>query len=179
MAKSKATDKPSHSTPKKRRDWKATFLEELAKSPNVASAARIAGKDRSGAYKARADDPEFAAKWDEAIESAIDGLAAEAFRRAHAESDTLTIFLLKSHRPEIYRESTRQEISGPNGGPIQTQLETFNATLAKVYPTAGLPSSVVDAEAEPAALPVPAKSKPKPKSKPAAKPKSKYKPRGT
>jgi hypothetical protein len=29
------------------------------------------------------------------------------------------IFLLKAHRPEKYRETTRQEISGPGGGPVQ------------------------------------------------------------
>ena len=33
-------------------------------------------------------------------------------------SDTLLIFLLKSHRPGVYRETLRQEHSGPGGGPI-------------------------------------------------------------
>lgn len=95
------------------------FLEALATSPNVSAACKAAGVGRTTAYDAREADPEFAEKWTEALESAVDDLAADAFKRAKAGSDVLTIFLLKSHRPEVYRESTRQEISGPKGGPIE------------------------------------------------------------
>lgn len=34
-------------------------------------------------------------------------------------SDTLAIFLLKAHAPEKYRENTRMELTGANGGPVQ------------------------------------------------------------
>lgn len=39
-------------------------------------------------------------------------------------SDLLTIFLLKAHRPDKYRETTRQELSGPAGGPIPVKAKT-------------------------------------------------------
>ena len=107
-----------------RKDWKPKFLEALAASPNVSAACRNTGIGRKTAYDARDSDPEFAEKWDEALESAVDDLAAEAFTRAKAGSDVLTIFLLKSHRPEVYRESTKQEIVGANGGPLQVQPTT-------------------------------------------------------
>lgn len=34
-------------------------------------------------------------------------------------SDTLAIFLLKAHDPERYRENSRMELTGANGGPVQ------------------------------------------------------------
>ena len=50
--------------------------------------------------------------WAGAREDAIDTLQGEARRRAMNSSDTLLIFLLKSLRPEVYRETARIDIRG-------------------------------------------------------------------
>lgn len=115
----------SDSTPKKeyRAEWEPVFLETLAQNCNVKAACASAGIERSTAYKRRKADNDFAESWDDAIDDGVDALAAEARRRA-AEgtrrgiwhqgvrvgeeieySDTLIIFLLKAHRPEVYRDN--------------------------------------------------------------------------
>lgn len=85
-------------------------------------ASSVAGVGRATAYEHRAAYPEFAAAWDDAIEEAVEALETEARRRAmegveqpivsngeiiattRRYSDTLTIFLLKAHRPQRYRD---------------------------------------------------------------------------
>jgi hypothetical protein len=89
------------------------------------------------------------ARYKEAKEISMDRLESEAFRRAHdgyvkrsyvikddngtsekvveeyAYSDTLMVLLLKAHRPDKYKERTSQELSGPNGGPVQTETRVI------------------------------------------------------
>lgn len=118
----KRTTKPT--IPKERRNWKPLFLAALAKSLNVTKAAKIAKANRQRVYEVRATDPEFAKQWDDAIAQAVDLAEGELFRRAAIgvkkpvtvagkreiiieTSDTLLQFLLKAHRPDRYRETTR------------------------------------------------------------------------
>lgn len=115
--------------------WRPKFLALLAESCNVSHSARGAGIDPSTAHKARKTDDAFAEAWDSAIEQGVEALEFEARRRAlhgteepvfhrglevgtvRKYSDTLTIFLLKAHRPDVYRE--RQTIDhNVNGEPI-------------------------------------------------------------
>lgn len=97
----------------------------------MSDAAKAAAIDRTTAYRWRAAEPDFAAQWDEAIETAVDAMEREAHRRAFTGikkpivgrvekdkdgiityvqeySDGLATLLLKAHRPEKYRE--RQEV---------------------------------------------------------------------
>jgi hypothetical protein len=110
-------------TPKKKRrqasEWRPAFIAALRNSGNIRAACQAAGIARETVYRNREASAEFRAAWDSALEDAIDVLEATARQRAQASSDTLLIFLLKAHRPEKYRETTRQEISGPGGGPVQ------------------------------------------------------------
>lgn len=91
--------------------WADKFLSALVLQPNVSLASDAAGIDRTTAYAWRHKSPEFARAWDDALARSVDKLEASAFRRAE-ESDTLTIFLLKSHRPEVYRETSKVELTG-------------------------------------------------------------------
>lgn len=111
---------------------KAAFLDTLRETANVTVAARSVGISPATVYKHRRDDALFAERWDEAINEAVDMLEAEAHRRAfqgteepvfyqgcevgyvRKYSDPLTMFLLKAHRPDKYRERSevKQEISG-------------------------------------------------------------------
>lgn len=126
-------------------NWKALFVAALAKSPNITAACQRAKVSRSWAYAQRDEDPEFAATWDEALEMGVDEAQGELHRRAvkgvlepvfyqgeevghiRRYSDTLLIFLLKAHRPEIYRETVRSELTGANGGPIKQESKVDHA----------------------------------------------------
>lgn len=91
-------------------DWQETFLALLAESCNVTLAARGAGVCRATVYTHRDANPDFAARWADAEQQAIDGLEEEAWRRARMQSDTLMIFLLKGRRREIYGESIEHRV---------------------------------------------------------------------
>lgn len=109
------------------------FFNDLEKHGIVIDAAKIAGYKRRSLYEWRKADTEFAQRWDDAIECAIQVLEREADVRGrdgveealyhagkpvmvkdadgkevHAtvrkKSDVLLIFRLKALRPEVYRE---------------------------------------------------------------------------
>jgi hypothetical protein len=126
------------------RDWKDRFVSALSQVPNVSAAAGMSGVSRSHAYASRAEDPEFAARWDSAIEESTDALVGEMYRRAvhgtekpvfhmgevcgavREYSDTLAIFLAKSHRPSVYGDRSKVELSGPDGGPMEFRKAAEN-----------------------------------------------------
>ncbi len=87
--------------------WRLKFLDALRMSGVVTQAAIAAGIHRDTAYFERQRDPVFAQEWTDALERGVDMLEDVAKKRAFEGSDTLLIFLLKSHRPERYRETTR------------------------------------------------------------------------
>jgi len=93
---------------RRRRDWRPDFLEAFAETLSVTAAAKAAGVKRATAYLRRKTDPAFAAAWDEALQSAVDGLEAACFRRAIEGSDALGMFLLRAWRPEIYGNTCRR-----------------------------------------------------------------------
>src|SRR3990167_8743128 len=101
--------------------WRPLFLAALRNSGNVRAACQAAGIDRKTSYLHRQRFPNFAKEWADALEDACDVLEAEAWQRARASSDLLLIFLLKAHRPDIYRETTRHWVSGPGGQPIEVK----------------------------------------------------------
>jgi hypothetical protein len=115
----------------KSRDWtpaiQDAFLHHLAESANVREAARRIRRSPTTCYARRKLDPAFAEAWDATLEAAADVvLEAEAVRRAvtgvekpvffggqkigavREYSDVLLIFLLKSWKPDKYKE--RREI---------------------------------------------------------------------
>lgn len=107
------------------------FFAELATDGHVTRAAQVAGVDRSGCYKLR-EDPEFEARWQDAMEKACDTLEAEARRRAvdgveepvfyqgvecgrvRKYSDGLLTTLLKGNRSK-YRDGGRLEVANAPG----------------------------------------------------------------
>lgn len=131
------TGQPSDSS-RARVDAKGKFLATLAETGIVSAAVKAAGVARSTAYEWRENDPAFAAAWASAEETATDALEAEARRRAidgwdepvfqggkdvgtiRRYSDRMLEILLKGHRHR-FRENSKVEVSGPNGGPVQFQ----------------------------------------------------------
>lgn len=109
------------------------FLTVLAENGgHVANACKAVKIGRRTAYEWRDDDPEFADRWDDIVETALDDLEQEAHRRAYegvakpvfyqgAEcgsiqeySDTLLMFILRAGRPEKYRERHEVKNTGAN-----------------------------------------------------------------
>ena len=99
--------------------WRPNFLAALRDTCNVRMSCEAADVDRRTAYKHKRLDPSFADEWQEALDEAIELLEAAAFDRGLNVSDTLLIFLLKTHRPDKYNPVQKHEVSGPQGGPIQ------------------------------------------------------------
>lgn len=131
---------------------RAAFLKALTDTGNVSAAARAAKASRSRAYQLKAADPEFAAEWTDALETAIDSLDAEARRRAlggvetpHFQqgrvagtvrkySDALLMFLLRAHRPERYRDRAvgGSEADADAENAFADARETLAARLARL-----------------------------------------------
>ena len=105
-----------------RRGQKA-FLAAFRETGNVRLACEVAGVGRTSHYRWREENPAYREAFDLARQDATDVLEAEAHRRAvegieepvgwykgvaggtvRRYSDVLLIFLLKSLRPERYRE---------------------------------------------------------------------------
>jgi hypothetical protein len=107
-------------TPKK--VWKPDFLEALRETATVTEACRVAGIGRATAYRARQQDEAFAVAWADVEEESTEKLESVAVQRAKDGSDTLMIFLLKSRRPQKYRENVKIE----HGGEIRTDLDELS-----------------------------------------------------
>lgn len=109
---------------------RARFLKALEVAANVSYACEAAGIGRTTAYEWREADQEFAAAWEQAVETAIDRLENEAWRRAFEGADRPVIYkgeivdtfkehsdrlmecLLRANRPEKYRERSQVELIG-------------------------------------------------------------------
>jgi AcrR family transcriptional regulator len=113
---------------------KAAFLRIFATLGNVLKSAEGAGVGRRTVYHWLEDDARFKELYAEAREDALDRLEEEARRRAvdgvlepvyqggrkvgeiRQFSDTLLMLLLKSKRPDVFRD--RHEHTGKDGGPV-------------------------------------------------------------
>ncbi len=110
-------------TPQQIARKKALFLEAMDGgifSPGIA--ARAAGISRNTALAWRDKDPEFAAAWDEAVETALDQME-ETIREAALNLNqphklTGAMFILNGYRRERFMPMSRMEHTGPGGGPI-------------------------------------------------------------
>ena len=130
------------------------FCTALAETCNVGLSAKSIGVSRKTVYRWRRECPGFAEEWDKALCIAVSMLEDEAHRRAfegHLEpvfhqgsecgsvrkySDLLTIFLLKAHDPAKYRENSRMELTGANGGPLRISDTERAAKIAAILASA-------------------------------------------
>jgi hypothetical protein len=135
---------------------KRAFLAAYAEIGNITRAAELANISRQSHYEWLRDDPNYPALFRSADEQASERLEQEARRRAvegvekpvfhkgevcgtiREYSDTLLIFLLKGAKPEKYHDRVRQEMSGPNGGPIETKIDMSGLTVEELKQLAQL-----------------------------------------
>ncbi len=117
------------------RELQKRFLEALADTGSVSTAAAVAGTSRTRVYELRRADPTFASAWQEAEDIAADRLEDEARRRAlegvpellvsagklvrddqgqpitvRRYSDNLLLALLRAHRPPRRERSVRFQL---------------------------------------------------------------------
>lgn len=85
----------------------------------VSEACRAAGVGRTTVYERRQADEDFALAWADVEERSTELLEQIAVRRAAQGSDVLLIFLLKSRRPDRYRENVKVE----HGGQVRHGVE--------------------------------------------------------
>lgn len=109
---------------------KRAWLEAFEEHGTVVEACRQTGMVRSTVYRWRQDDKSFEVAWADIEEATTERMEREAYRRAvegvveplvsagklvtdvRKFSDTLLIFMLKSRRPERYRDNVKVEHSG-------------------------------------------------------------------
>lgn len=144
MSDSNGNGKPPDEKPESRQarhrknEWKEPFLAALEESANIALSAKIARVHRSRVYAHRDENEEFEQAWDEALEIGIATLEVELRRRAlhgtakpfffqgekcgsmQEYSDVLGMFLLKAHRPDVYRD--RSEVNYKHSGEVEFRL---------------------------------------------------------
>ncbi len=99
---------------------KCAMLTALAKTGNVAAAARAIGVARRTHYDWAASDPDYVLASRQAMEEAADVLEAIARKRAIVGSDTLLIFLLKSVRPEKFTQRVAVSCEATEPSPPRT-----------------------------------------------------------
>ena len=87
-------------------------MKVLRETPSVKAACAAAGVNRTTAYRARADDEQFAAQWQSALDEAVDVVEATAFKLASEGEPRLIEFILKAHRPSVYRERSEVAVAG-------------------------------------------------------------------
>lgn len=88
------------------------FLDQLEVGSSVSFAAVAAGGTSQQFKRWRQTDPDFAADWDEAIETGTDYIEDEATNRAIKKSDPLMAMILRARRPEKYDRGSKLELSG-------------------------------------------------------------------
>lgn len=97
---------------------KAKALRKLASGYSITASMKAAGYTRQTYYNWRADDPEFDALAEEALESGTDEVEDEAWRQGKRGNATLLITILKARRPEKYKDRSLNEHTGADGEPF-------------------------------------------------------------
>lgn len=125
------TPKKKRRTPaKKLRDQKLKFLKAFEELGTISAACLDAKIPRRTVYNWRQEDEAFAVAWSEIELATTEEMEREAYRRGvkgveepvfnrglivgsvQKFSDTLLIFMLKSRRPDVYRENVKVEHGG-------------------------------------------------------------------
>lgn len=95
------------------------FLEELARTSNVAAAAEAAEVGLGRVYRLRREDPDFARRWYAALAEGYDNLEMELLHRLRSgesadrqKFDTATALrCLTAHRENVAREKARRRLA--------------------------------------------------------------------
>lgn len=110
MLKPKPTPKQIPPGQQKREHKKAAFLKVFRNNGGrLFTTCELVGVHNNTVWEWRQKDPEFAEKYNTALEATTDDLEKEMERRALKKSDLLMIFTLKGRRPAKYRDNVKVE----------------------------------------------------------------------
>lgn len=142
MARSNASKKqrmPVQYGTKKTPERMQLFLDRLEAGDTIGVASDAADVSYVSVYEWRKTDSVFAEAWEAAVEKGIDKFEQEVRRRAFEGvekpvfqgglevgrvrefSDTLAVLTMKGRRKKVYAD--RVEQTGPEGGPVQHEIE--------------------------------------------------------
>ena len=93
-------------------------LEALASMLSVPQIADHFGMSRSLLFKIMAEDPDIRSRYDMGRAKAVEAVAGKLLEKARGGDLAAMIFYLKTQAG--WREVNRMEVSGPEGGPVQT-----------------------------------------------------------
>ena len=140
---------------------KAAFLATYARCASLTRSARETGVNPFTIYEWKANDPEFKAAFEDAIEKSTDWLEDEAIRRAaegvdrpvffkgvqcgviREYSDSLLQFMLISRRPDKFAPKLKQEVTGS----ITVERVSFATIEGEVVMETGRQPKVIAAPA--------------------------------
>jgi hypothetical protein len=126
----------------------ARFAARLEETGSISEASDTVGISRNAAYDLRCRDPEFDAACRQALERATDRLERKVRHRAENGSkrgvwykgdkvgeereyhDTLSVFMLKAHRPDVYRPDVAAQINV--GLSVESSIKLTDAELESV-----------------------------------------------
>lgn len=115
---------------KPRREWRPAFLRAFQKAGTVTAACEAAKVNPTTAYRERQKNEAFALAWADIEAGVTLHLESRAVELALAGDVRLIEFLLRSRRPEVYREHHQIEHVGPSGGPVA--LDGLGLDLSKL-----------------------------------------------
>lgn len=102
--------------------WQDFFLELFNKTMLLGESCKATGISLGWLRDYRSAHPEFEAKIQEAYINQTEVLEQIAIRRAGEGSDRLLEFMLKSRKPEVYRENVHHEHEHTVSGGIEIEL---------------------------------------------------------
>ena len=106
------TGQPSETVPTRARGtgWRPAFLNALAITGVVSTAATHAGISRPTAYRARHASESFRRDWDNAIEQSLDSVEQAVMRRAIEGTDMHTArWVLAKRRPDVWGDKVEHQ----------------------------------------------------------------------
>lgn len=124
----------------------AAFLSHLSLCGSVVEAAKRARLSRDAVYSWRAQDPEFADKWEVAMVRGLDAIEDKAHLTASLGSERMMIFMLERRRPERYM--ARQAVDYNTNVTVELRrapIDTLQAELRELLELArGGDTKIID-----------------------------------
>ena len=115
--------------------WKEAFLDKLAETSNVTTAAEAAGVNAARAYRARREDPLFARDWHAALMEGYEHLELETLHRLRmgtAKDDPKFDIANALRILALHRETAARERSGTDSRDEEEVLAAIDAKLERI-----------------------------------------------
>ncbi|MBV6505237.1 MAG: hypothetical protein ILNGONEN_00795 [Syntrophorhabdaceae bacterium] len=113
----------------------AEVLELIAMGFTVNEAAEQVDVEPKWIYAAARKHPKFAPAYEEAVAQGVirveNELLRHCFERRPGDVKAIQLYL-QSRAPQTWRQVTRQEVSGPDGQPIEVTLEKRQKVITEI-----------------------------------------------